>query len=371
MIYRDYGRTGKKVSALGFGGMRFKDIEDRDACVRTMLAAAEGGVTYFDTAQGYNGGKSEEVFGEAFAEFRRRGLEYYCATKTSQSTEDGIRQAIDEQLGRLKIDAIDFYHIWCVTDLENWQERKANGVIRTFQKLKEEGLIRHICVSSHLIGDRIRELLNEGVFEGVLFGYSAYNFKTRQAAFDVIAREKLGAVVMNPLGGGLIPQNPELFEFVKTQKDETVVEAALRFLWAHADITVALVGCRDENDVRDALGAMEGYRRISDAQMTRIRSAAGDAFENICTGCQYCDNCPEGIRIPKLMDAYNHKLLYGEDQGMLGRLRYHWGVPYAEAAKCVECGQCEEECTQHLPIISRLKEIVEIGEKADAQAAKG
>ena len=367
MIYREYGQTGKKVSALGFGGMRFRDIENREECIRTMLAAAEGGITYFDTAQGYNGGKSEEVFGEAFAEFRRKGFEYYCATKTFQSTEDGIRQALDEQLGRLKIDAIDFYHIWCVTSLENWEERKSNGVVETFRKLKEEGLIRHVCISSHLIGDRIKELLDEGAFEGVLFGYSAYNFNTRKAAFDVITRRKLGAVVMNPLGGGLIPDNPQLFEFVKTRKDETAVEAALRFLWAHKEITVALVGCRDEKDVREALAAMEGFQPIADSELDRIKSAAGDAFADICTGCQYCDNCPEGIRIPKLMDAYNHKLLHREDQQMLNRLNWHWSVPYTEAGRCVECGRCEEECTQHLPIISRLKEIVQIGDKAEAE----
>jgi predicted aldo/keto reductase-like oxidoreductase len=361
MIYREYGKTGKKVSALGFGGMRFGEVDNKEACLQSMLEAASAGVTYFDTAPGYFGGKSEERFGEAFAEFRRRGLPFYCATKTSASDEAAIRREIDAQLKRLGLETIDFYHVWCITSLKNWKERKRNGVLKAFRKLKDEGLIRHISVSSHLIGNEIKELLDEGVFEGVLFGYSAYNFNVRDAAFEAITRHRLGAVVMNPLGGGIIPQNEKLFEFVRTQKDESVVEAAIRFLLAHEQITLTLVGFRNTGDVQQALRAVEGYRAIPAAELERIRKSAGESFRDLCTGCQYCDNCPEDIPIPKLMDAYNHKRLYGNDQAILNRLNWHWSVKPAEAERCTECGQCEEACTQHLPIIERLKEIAAVG----------
>jgi predicted aldo/keto reductase-like oxidoreductase len=366
MIYRPYGRTGKTVSAIGFGGMRFRTIDDKEACLEAMVEAATSGITYFDTAPGYFGTKSEERFGEGFAELKRRGLPFTCASKTFASEEKAIRTEIEAQLKRLGLDAIDFYHIWCLTSLENWRERKNNGVVQTFRKLKEEGLIRHVCVSSHLIGDQIRELLDEGVFEGVLFGYSAYNFNTRKAAFDAIRRHSLGAVVMNPLGGGIIPQNPALFEFVKTQKEETVVEASLRFLLAHPEISVILVGMRDVSDVKEAVRAAEGYRKIPKAELDRITKTAGQSFQNLCTGCQYCDGCPEGIQIPKLMDAYNHKILYGQDQAILNRLSWHWSVKPEEAGKCTACGHCEDACTQHLPIIERLEEITKIGAAAKA-----
>ena len=74
--------------------------------------------------------------------------------------------------------------------LENWDKRKKKGVISAFRKLKDEGLIKHICVSSHLIGDEIKVLLEEGIFEGVLFGYSVYNFKAREEAFNAIKNQK-------------------------------------------------------------------------------------------------------------------------------------------------------------------------------------
>jgi len=357
MIYKPYGTTGKQCSVLGFGGMRFKDIDNQDTCVEMMVEAAKGGVNYFDTAPGYFGVKSETVYGAGFKELKRLNLPFYSATKTFAFTESAVRKEIEAQLKRLGLESIDFYHVWCVVELANWEERKKNGVITVFRKLKEEGLINHICVSSHLIGDQIKELLKEEVFEGVLFGYSAYNFSIREKAFETISRRNLGCVVMNPLGGGLIPQNPEIFEFLKSNKDQSVVDAALHFLFAHEKITTALVGFGNLQEVCDALHAVETYSGMDAAHIDKIRESAGEAFFDLCTGCQYCDHCPEGIPVPKLMDAYNHYKLQGKKEAILDRLKWHWSLPASEAARCVECGQCEEACTQHLPIIERLKEI--------------
>lgn len=349
---------------LGFGGMRFGNIDDREANVAFMVEAARAGINYFDTAPGYFGMKSEETFGEAFREFKRQGLPFYCATKIAASEESAIRAEIEAQLPRLGLDAIDFYHVWCVTSLQNWRERKQNRVIETFLKLKEEGLIRHICVSSHLIGEDIQELLREEVFEGVLFGYSAFTFPFRETAFKIIAERNLGAVVMNPLGGGVIPEHPGLFDFIKSRPEETVVEAALRFLFAHDKISTVLVGYRDRNDLQGALRALEGYQPIAPEVFDRMRDSVGDAFRDLCTGCRYCEDCPEQVPIPELMDAYNLRTLYKSDKRALDRLKWHWNIPPEAAARCIECGQCEDACTQHLSIVQRLQEMAALAPSA-------
>jgi len=357
MIYRDYGKTGKKVSLLGFGGMRFKNIDNHDECIALMIAAAKGGINYFDTAPGYFEIKSEIVFGKAFEEMRKQKLPYYCATKTFASEEGAIRKEIEAQLKRLNVDSIDFYHIWCITSLAGWEKRKQDGILNTFRKLKEEKLIKHICVSSHLIKNEIKELLMEGVFEGVLFGYSAYNFPTRQEAFDAIKEKSLGAVVMNPLGGGVIPEHPELFKFI--QRDgESVAAAALRVLWDHSEITNTLVGFDTMEHLNEALAAMEGYKPRTKAELEETKKKAGASFEGICTGCAYCGGCPAGVPIPELMDAYNQKILSKDSKDPIGdRLKWHWSLKKEDAAACTECGKCEETCTQHIDIIKRLKEI--------------
>ncbi|MDR0464613.1 MAG: aldo/keto reductase [Treponema sp.] len=357
MIYREYGQTGKKVSLLGFGGMRFKNIDDHDECVRLMTAAAQGGINYFDTAPGYFEKRSETVFGKGFDELKKRGLPFFCATKTFESTESGMRKEIEGQLKRMNIDAIDFYHIWCITNLDNWESRKKDGILDTFKKLKEEGLIKHICISSHLIKNEIKELLLEGVFEGVLFGYSAYNFKTRQEAFDAIKEKKLGAVVMNPLGGGVIPEHPELFKFIRREGESTVT-AALRVLWDHQEITNTLVGFDTMEHLNEALNAMEGYKPRTQKELEEVKSKTDVSFEGICTGCAYCDDCPAGVPIPQYMDAYNHKILDKNSKYPISdRLKWHWSLDRSGAANCVACGLCENACTQHINIIDRLKEI--------------
>jgi hypothetical protein len=328
-----------------------------------MVKAAEAGITYFDTAPAYFGVRSEKRFGEGFAELRRRKLPYFAATKTSKNAESAIRRELEGQLARLGVDAVDFYHVWCVMTPEDWRRRKRDGVVKTFRALKEEGLVRHVCVSSHLIGDDIRELLMEGVFEGVLFGYSPYNFAAREKAFEAIAAHGLGCVVMNPLGGGLIPQNPGVFDFIRTRPSETVVQAALRLLLSHERITCALVGFSNEEQIREAVEATRDFTSVPAAEIARIRARVGDAFADLCTGCQYCDSCPEGVPIPKLMDAWNHRKIGGGDKALAERLQWHWSLEPSAAAACTECGQCEKLCTQHLPIIRRLAEIAATGKQ--------
>ena len=358
MLYREYGKTGEKVSLLGFGGMRFSNINNQDECVSSMLCAAEGGVNYFDTAPGYFETKSEAVFGKGFGEFRKRKLPFYCATKTFATTPDAIRKEVDAQLKRMDLPYIDFYHVWCITNLGNWKERKNDGVLKALSKLKDEGLIRHICVSSHLTSDDIKELLMEGVFEGVLFGYSAYNYQSRQPAFDAIREKKLGAAIMNPLGGGVIPQQPERFAFLM-RPGENVVSAALHFLWDDPDITTTVVGFDNIEHVKEALAAMDNYKPRTEAELAAVKAKAQAALEGICTGCAYCDCCPQAVPIPKFMDAYNQKILKNDKgRGVIDdRLRWHWNLDPKIAGKCSACGQCEKACTQHIGIIKRLREI--------------
>jgi len=360
LILRQYGKTGKQCSILGFGGMRFAKVEDTELCARMMVEAAQGGVNYFDTAPAYFKVKGELAFGAGFRELARLGLPFYCATKTFEASEAGIRREIEKQLPRLGLQAIDFYHVWSVVTLENWRERKNKGLLAAFRRLKEEGLIRHICVSSHLIGEQIGELLREEVFEGVLFGYSAYNFPARERAFRAIAERGLGCVVMNPLGGGLIPQNPDLFGFLRARPEQDIVEAALHFLFAHEQITTALVGFATIEEVRQALRAAESFGRQPAPALEKVKAGLREAFQDLCTGCGYCDHCPEAIPVPKLMDAFNHWKLRGNSEALLERLKWHWGLPAAEAARCTECGQCEQACTQRLPIIERLRQVASL-----------
>ena len=161
---------------------------------------------------------------------------------------------------------------------------------------------------------------------------------------------------MNPLGGGLIPQNPQRFSFIRTRDDENVVEAGLRFLINDPRITTALVGLSDENQLHEAIKAVDEFEPIAPEKIDNIKSNLENIFNELCTGCRYCDNCPQGIPIPKLLDAYNHYLLTNEEKQLYNRLKWHWSISPQDVfdMECIECGECEENCTQKLNIIERI-----------------
>jgi len=95
------------------------------------------------------------------------------------------------------------------------EERKKGGAVREILKAKEEGLIRHAVFSTHLSGPEIRKVIEEDLFEGVTLGYSTINFPYRDEGITAAAENNMGVVIMNPLGGGIIIQNPDIFSFIK------------------------------------------------------------------------------------------------------------------------------------------------------------
>ena len=165
---------------------------------------------------------------------------------------------------------------------------------------------------------------------------------------------------MNPLGGGMIPRNAERLAFLRGPKDPSVVEAALRFNISHPAITLALVGFANNAEVDQAVAAVDHFQPYPADHIEKLKSQITASFDGFCTGCGYCLPCPVDIAIPKLMDAYNHKILEGQDQAIVNRLKWHWGLTPDVAAACTQCGNCEDHCTQHLPIRERLSYIAQM-----------
>lgn len=359
MIFRKYGRTEVEVSAIGFGGMRFNDQEDADQCAGLVKAAYDAGINYFDTAPGY--GKSEELFGVAFKEMLRTRDErpFYVSTKTDKPDPEAIRKDFETSLERMGLDYIDFHHMWYILKPAVYEERKAKGALKEFEKLLDEGLVRHLCVSTHMEGSDIRRMLDDYPFEGVLLGYSVANCAYRGEGIQAASEKDMGVVVMNPLNGGFIPQHAELFEYAKSREDETVVEAALRFLLDDERITIALVGLSTEEQLKEAVSAVDGYQALDPEFVAGLKDDKKERLNKVCTSCCYCDSCPEEINVPGMMETYNSFMFHRKAERALGWLKANWDVDIDTHGpdKCVECGRCEELCTQKLPIMERLKDL--------------
>ena len=360
MLYKEFGNTGATVSRLGFGGMRFEKPDDREAMAAVVKHAFDRGVTYFDTAPIYCDDKSEEICGMAFQEMRKTGRPFHVASKTMAASRDDVRAQCERSLERLGVDAIDFYHVWCLVQPEDLPQRKKLGVLDAFRELKEEGLIRHISVSTHLEHDKVGAMLDqgEGLFEGMLIGLNALNYSLRYPGAKAAAERGLGVVTMNSLGGGVMTDYADRFSSLIEEGDSGMVDAAMRFNLSLPAVTVALVGFRNMADVDSAVAAVDRFRPLGEEDVLRIVANLHEAHRDFCTQCGYCSDCPAGVPVVRLMDAYNRRLLEGPKAAM-DQMKWHWWTPDVEKVleACVRCGQCETDCTQQLPILERFEQL--------------
>ena len=166
----------------------------------------------------------------------------------------------------------------------------------------------------------------------------------------------MGVVVMNPLGGGLIPGNEDAFNFLKAHPEQNMLEAALHYLLSDQRIAVSLVGFRNDNDVDTAIDAVNSLVPYTKDDTSRIESLVAAEFNSFCTSCKYCDVCPEDIPVWALMETHNHfRLKNGEK--IEERLKWHWATDMKALERCTSCRKCERACTQHLPILERFEEL--------------
>ena len=193
-------------------------------------------------------------------------------------------------------------------------------------------------------------------------GINILNFPYRWNGVIAARENGLGVVAMNPLSGGLIPKNEDKLRFLASE-GETPTEAALRFLIANPDITVALNGFTTTEHIDSACKVADNARPMTDTELERIKANISGNVTSICTTCGYCDSCPKNISIPSYMQIYNDKLIFGKtDEEMVKGMNFQqeWGLlaeSKGHAKDCIACGLCEESCTQHLPIIARLNEM--------------
>ena len=364
MKYVEFGNTKCKVSKVGFGGMRFDLKKDERENVELVRYAFDQGINYFDTAPHYCDGLSEVIMGKALKAISRD--KFYVTSKIMptqvKDAEDAYNRVL-ESLKKLQVEYIDFFHVWCLRRLEHYHlAMKPNGLYEALLQAKNEGLIKHIVCSSHQPSGEIKEVIKNGDFEAILLGTNILNFPYRSEGIIEAKKLNMGVVVMNPLAGGAIPQNEDKFKFLCEHVPHlTPVEAALRFTICNKNIDISLSGFSEKEHIDMACKIADDEKMVSEEEVEQLTKDLGIRFASICTACGYCEGCPKDIYIPAFMQYYNEKLMFdlSEDE-MVSELTQGFGVMASSTGKaqdCIECGLCEKKCTQHLPIIERLKEI--------------
>ena len=373
MEYRKFGNTGLEVSALGFGCMRFPILDGDSARIDEPLATAmlrkaiDQGLNYVDTAWPYHMEQSEPLVGRILQDGYREKV--FLATKMPswlvKSPED-LERLFTTQLERLQTDHIDFYLLHSL-NASSWDNYLKVRIFDWAEKKMANGQIRHLGFSFH---DRYE------VFNRILNGYDNWSFCQLQYNYmDVdeqagkrgvleAAEKGLGVIVMEPLRGGkLAVQNPpaqvaEAFSY--SQRDWTMAEWALQWLWDQKEVSLLLSGMSTMEQVEQNLqsASRSGVGTLSDqdrATIGRVQQAWSGLAPVPCTGCEYCMPCPNGVQIPRVFKLYNESMMY--DRQGRGQDAYQSDFTDDQRADmCVECGQCEELCPQSIQIIQQLKD---------------
>lgn len=261
MQYRTLGRTGLRVSQIGFGGavvgipnyLEAWDPHDL-ACRQTVTAALDRaldrGINYFDTAEGYGAGASEEIMGELIG---RRRDECVVATKVSSREPDQIRRSCEDSLRRLRTEAIDVYQFhgswWDASDVAAVLDR---GGLETMQALQAEGKVRFLGFTAEAPTSEVSQLLATGAFDVVQLRYNlmyqhACDYVNNRGVMMEAEAGDVGVVVMRPLTSGTFQKLTRTAALQLEPADAH--RLLLTYVLSNPFVDVAIVGMRRATEV--------------------------------------------------------------------------------------------------------------------------
>ncbi|HAN44241.1 MAG TPA: Fe-S oxidoreductase [Ruminococcaceae bacterium] len=328
----------------------------------------EHGVNYFDTAYMYHGGKSESFVGRALKKYPRGS--YMLATKmpmVSVNCREDLDRFFSEQLEKT---GADFFDLYLLHALERHRIEKIAklDVYEFAMKKKAEGKIKFLGFSFHDEPEILEQLVDKYQFDfaQIQLNYLDWDTLRGKKAYEILTSRNIPIVVMEPLRGGYLASLPgDAASELEAAGIASAPAAALRWLGSLENIKVVLSGMSNMRQLVENIQTMENFSPLNEAEAAAVNRAAeilkGSAAIP-CTGCNYCEDCPQGIKISKVFELYNRSATFKE--GFWNRHYYFSFLSEQERGKtCLHCGLCESHCPQHINIPERLIEVREAFEK--------
>ncbi|MCH5353668.1 MAG: aldo/keto reductase [Acutalibacter sp.] len=367
------------MKKLGFGLMRLPQNDPANAAnvdveqVKKMVDLfIEKGFTYFDTAWMYNGFASENVAKEALVDRYPRDS-FTLATKLHagffNSLEDRDK-VFNQQLEKTGAGYFDYYLLHGIEaamlpkyeefDCFNWLLDK-----------KAKGLVKHAGFSFHDKAELLDKILTkhpEMEFVQLQINYLDWESEWIQskACYDVATKHGVPVIVMEPVKGGTLAKIPEEAEklFKNHDANMSVPSWAIRFAASLPNVMMVLSGMSNLAQMEDNLSYMEDFKPLTEEEKElcfKVADIINGQIAIPCTGCSYCtEGCPMKIAIPQYFSLYNEDMReHLEEKGWTVNFTNYsiLAGKFGKAKECIECGQCEGVCPQHLPIIENLKKV--------------
>jgi predicted aldo/keto reductase-like oxidoreductase len=332
MEYRILGKTGLKVSRMGFGGIPIQRI-DAEGTKQLMEKLVEAGVNYIDTARGYT--VSEEYLGYALEGIRDK---FVLATKSMARTKEAMAKDIDISLKNLRTDYIDLYQIHNpnAADLEAVQQ--SGGALEALMEAKAAGKIGHIGITLHHV-DLFEKAVELDWVETIMFPYSIVETQGEEL-IRICGEKNIGFICMKPLAGGAI--------------DDAVT--ALRYITANPDVSVVIPGMAAMEEISQNIQAVNDTTPLTEKEKETILKIRNELGTQFCRRCNYCAPCSEGISIPMMFLLEGYYSRY--DLKDWATLRYN--AMDKKASDCIGCGACEGRCPYQLPIRQMLPNVAKV-----------
>ena len=327
MEYRTLGKTGLKISRMGFGGIPIQKI-DEEGTRKLLHEMMDKGVNYIDSARGYT--VSEQYIGYGLEGIRDK---FVLATKSMSRTKEAMAADIETSLGNFRTDYIDLYQVHNPSMEQLDQVMGEGGALEALMEAKAAGKVGHIGLTAHSTEVFERALELDWV-ETIMF---PYNIVEQQGAelIHKCAEKNIGFIVMKPLAGGAIED----------------ASLALRYVCSNPDVTVVIPGMAEIRELEQNLAACSNTEPLTQEElkeMDKVREQLGTDF---CRRCNYCAPCTVGINIPSVFLFAGYLQRY--DLADWAKDRY--STLKVKASACIGCGKCEPRCPYHLPIREKLK----------------
>jgi aryl-alcohol dehydrogenase-like predicted oxidoreductase len=263
---RPLGKIGFQASILGIGAQRIADRPMEQSAVDRLIAEAlDNGLNYIDTARGY--GDSEQLLGPALKGKRDK---LFLVTKTREATRSGAMKELEQSLRNLQTDHVDCVHIHNVSRDDRFPDLDAalseDGVLGALIEAKKQGKTRHIGCTSHLKPARVLPAFATGQIELFMCSMNfverhIYNYEEK--VLPEARRRGIGVIAMKVLGG---PNKGVAPRLASTEDYQTT----LRYVWGVPGVSVAIVGMRSQEELRQALSAARAFRPFAKTELAAV-----------------------------------------------------------------------------------------------------
>ncbi|MBR6351447.1 MAG: aldo/keto reductase, partial [Firmicutes bacterium] len=281
----------------------------------------------------------------------------------SVKDEASAKQEIYTSLERTGAGYFDFYLLHAI-QRGNYQTYEDYHLWDYVKELKAKGLIKHYGFSFHGDPELLEELLTrhpDAEFVQLQVNYADWENPGVQARrnWEICQKHGKPIVVMEPVKGGILadPVAPVKALFDAENTGMSYPSWAVRFVASKEGLLVVLSGMSSIGQMEDNLSYMKDFKPLSEHE-EEVIAKAQEAFNSVkkipCTGCSYCTKgCPMGIPIPDIFTVENRK--EGSPEFRTRREYVIVTQDKGKASDCLQCGQCESVCPQHLPIIELLE----------------